>query len=289
MGIKSQILIVDDESSNIDLIVDLLEGQDYQLSMADSGIAAWELLTNEPDKFDVILLDKVMPEMDGVELTKKIMQHDELHCTVILQTEGGEELDAGAQYHISKPLDKALLITVVDSAVRHQISYKHRVKNRIGLALMKEAIFEFKTIHQAHALASLLSENYPEPYKVITGLTELMVNAVEHGNLAISYEEKSIYLSQGALNQEIERRLMLARYKDRYATVHFQLSESLIEVTIEDQGDGFDWEQYMEFDSARLMDPNGRGIAIANKLSFCELDYREGTGNKVVARLNLKM
>lgn len=287
MDIKSQILIVDDESSNIDHIVDILDGQNYQLSMADSGAAAWELLSNEPDKFDVILLDKVMPEMDGVELTKKIMQHDELHCTVILQTEGGENIDAGAQYYISKPLDKALLITVVDSAVRHQISYKHRVKNRIGLALMKEASFEFKTIHEAHALASLLSENYPEPYKVITGLTELMVNAVEHGNLAIDYAEKTALTVQGTHNQEIQRRLNLSEYKDRFVTVHFQLLDTMIVVTVKDQGIGFDWEQYMEFDPSRLMDPHGRGIAISNKLSFDELEYK-GAGNEVVAKLHLQ-
>ena len=47
MNTKSHILIVDDESSNIDLIVDWLDGQDYQISMADSGIAAWELLSND--------------------------------------------------------------------------------------------------------------------------------------------------------------------------------------------------------------------------------------------------
>ncbi len=286
MDIKSQILIVDDESSNIDLIVDILDGQNYQLSMTESGIAAWELLSNEPDKFDVILLDKAMPEMDGVELTKKIMQHDELHCTVILQTEGDEYIDAGAQYYISKPLDKALLITVVDSAVRHQISYKHRVKNRIGLALMKEATFEFKTIHEAHALASLLSENYPEPYKVITGLTELMVNAVEHGNLAIDYAEKTVFTVQGTHNQEIQQRLNMPEYKDRYVTVQFELLETMIIFTVKDQGAGFDWEKYMEFDPARLMDPHGRGIAISNKLSFDELEYK-GTGNEVVARLHL--
>ncbi len=286
MDTKSHILIVDDESSNIDFIVDLLDGKDYQLSMAESGGVAWGLLTNEPDKFDVVLLDKAMPEMDGVELTKKIMQHDELHCTVILQTEGDEELDVGAQYYISKPLDKELLITVVDSAVRHQFSYKHRVKNRIGLGLMKGAIFEFRTIHQAHALASLLSENYPEPHKVITGLTELMVNAVEHGNLAIDYSEKTEFTVQGTHNQEIQRRLNMPEYKDRVVAVHFQLLATMIVVTVKDQGIGFDWEKYMEFDPVRLMDPHGRGIAISNKLSFDELEYK-GIGNEVVARLHL--
>jgi anti-sigma regulatory factor (Ser/Thr protein kinase) len=175
----------------------------------------------------------------------------------------------------------------VIAAVRHQISYQHRVKNKIALGLLKQAEFQLKTIHQAHALASYLSELYPDPQKVITGLTELMINAIEHGNLAISYEEKSEFTKQGTLNQEIQRRLELPEYKNRYANVSFQLSESMLEITIEDQGAGFDWEQYMEFNSDRLLDPHGRGIAIANKLSFCEVEYLGGIGNKVVARLKL--
>lgn len=286
MDTQAHILIVDNPS-NIDHTVKLLDDENYQLSVADSGINAWKLLSSEPDKFDVILLAEAMPDMGGLELIKKIQHHDELLCTVVLQTEIDENVDAGVQYYITKPLEKKALVSVINIAIRHQISYQHRVKNRLALSSLKTARFQFKTIHQAHALASLLSDHYPDPGKVITGLTELMINAVEHGNLAITYAEKSKFLVQGTLNQEIQRRLKLSEYKGRHVTVYFQLLEALIEITIEDQGDGFDWEEYMELDPSRLLEPHGRGIAIANKLSFCEVDYKGGVGNKVVARLYL--
>ena len=50
--------------------------------------------------------------------------------------------------------------------------------------------------------------------------------------------------------------------------------------TICDQGSGVQWDDYLEFDTARVMDNHGRGIAMANQLYFSKLEY-QGTGNTV--------
>ncbi len=286
MDIKPHILIVD-RSSLKDRYIDFLSDQDYQFTTADSGEQAWQLLSNEPDKYDVILIDNDLSDIKAEVLIDKMQHHAELYSTVVLLTNTAEKLDIGAQYYINKPIEQETLISILSTAIRHQISYKHRVKNKIALGLLQQAEFQLKTIHEAHALASYLSDIYPDPQKVITGLTELMINAVEHGNLAIDYDEKNQLTKQGKLSQEIERRQALPEYKDKYVNVSFQLTETMIEITIEDQGKGFNWQQYMEFDSERLLEPHGRGIAIANKLSFCEVEYIGGIGNKVVARLRL--
>ena len=52
--------------------------------------------------------------------------------------------------------------------------------------------------------------------------------------------------------------------------------------TIRDEGAGFDWTGYLDFDPERALDPNGRGIAMSRLMSFSALDYR-GKGNEVVA------
>lgn len=286
MDTQSHILIIDESDQN-NHIIDFMEGQDYQLNVANNSTEAWALLTSKPDKYDVVLLDQDFSDVDGVHLIKRIKAHGELDCTVVLLTDATENLDIGAQYYVAKPAEPETLLPIVAAAIRHQISYKRRAKNKIALSLLKQAEFRYKTIHQAHALASYLSDICAKPQKVITGLTELMINAVEHGNLAITYNEKSALTKQGELSKEIQRRLELPEYKDRYVVVSFQLSDAMIEITIEDQGNGFDWEKYMEFDTDRLLDPHGRGIAIANKLSFSEIEYVGGVGNKVVARILL--
>jgi anti-sigma regulatory factor (Ser/Thr protein kinase) len=56
-----------------------------------------------------------------------------------------------------------------------------------------------------------------------------------------------------------------------------------IEVTITDEGKGFDWNPFLDFDPDRAYDLNGRGIAMARMLGFESLEY-QGAGNVVVAR-----
>ena len=57
-----------------------------------------------------------------------------------------------------------------------------------------------------------------------------------------------------------------------------------LEFTVVDEGAGFDWQRYVEFDPDRAGDPNGRGIAMARMLSFASLEYR-GNGNTAVATI----
>jgi anti-sigma regulatory factor (Ser/Thr protein kinase) len=57
-----------------------------------------------------------------------------------------------------------------------------------------------------------------------------------------------------------------------------------ITLTIQDEGDGFDWRKYLEFDPERAFDPHGRGIAMARMMSFDALDY-QGNGNTVVVKI----
>ena len=105
------------------------------------------------------------------------------------------------------------------------------------------------------------------------GLTELLVNAVEHGNLEISYDEKTELTRERALQREISRRLALPAYRDRVAAVRFERSGGRVQVEICDQGPGFDPEPYLTIDPRRVFDSHGRGIAIAKLLSFDRLEY----------------
>jgi len=108
-----------------------------------------------------------------------------------------------------------------------------------------------------------------------------MINAVEHGNLGITYEEKSHLTGQGTWEQQVEHRLAQSEYMDKIAVVQLQRDEQETRVTITDQGAGFDWQNYLEMDPARAFDTHGRGIAMANALSFDHLEY-QGRGNRVL-------
>jgi anti-sigma regulatory factor (Ser/Thr protein kinase) len=149
-----------------------------------------------------------------------------------------------------------------------------------------EVRYEFRTMAEAKDLATALAAAHPDPDRVLIGLTELLVNAVEHGNLGITYREKTELLESGDLQREIERRLELPELASRRVRVIFRRDLERLSTTIEDEGEGFDWRPYLDVDPERALDPNGHGIAIACGMSFDEVTY-QGKGNVVIAVIRL--
>jgi anti-sigma regulatory factor (Ser/Thr protein kinase) len=132
----------------------------------------------------------------------------------------------------------------------------------------------------------MLSHACPDAQNVVLGLSELMLNAIEHGNLSITYQEKTDLIEAEALHAEIAHRLALPAYAERFATLVYERLDGKIQLLITDQGNGFDWRKFLDIDPARAFDSHGRGIAMARMLSFSELEYR-GRGNEVLAVVNL--
>ena len=114
-----------------------------------------------------------------------------------------------------------------------------------------------------------------------------MVNAVEHGNLGVTYQEKAHLKWEGDWEGEINRRIALPENQNRIATIRVERDKPFAaRFTITDQGEGFDWQKFLTFDPDRAYDPNGRGIAMAKMMSFSSIEY-QGKGNIVVACVTL--
>lgn len=293
---KPHILIVDDEELNLEIITEYLS-DDYRTSTAENGVIAWEMLEKNPEAYDVILLDRMMPKMNGMKVLEKIKHHSILqNYPVIFQTAKAsvadivEGLNAGAYYYLTKPFEEEVLLSVIKTAINdhrrfQEIQDSLKQTNQI-MGMLNHATFEFKTLDEARSIASLIANACPEPTCVIMGLTELMINAIEHGNLGISYNEKSTLNDKGQWAKEVIARQKLTENNNKTASILFTRLADTIEIIIKDQGEGFDWHSYMDFDPNRVMDNHGRGIAVANKLSFSFVEYR-GKGNEVYALLNL--
>ena len=119
---KALILIVDDEPTNIELLVGLLE-DDYELLVATDGAGAIELaLDNQPD---LILLDVMMPGMDGYEVCDNLKRAEETaDIPVVFITGLGEDmaeirgLAAGAVDYVSKPINPHILVRRVANHIQ---------------------------------------------------------------------------------------------------------------------------------------------------------------------------
>ncbi|MBM0743981.1 response regulator [Phormidium sp. CLA17] len=103
------ILVVDDLSDNSFLLQTVLENEGYQVEVANSGQAALDKIAEHPP--ELVLLDVMMPEMNGFEVTRKIRENTHLQFIPILLVTGysgfmpAEGFDAGADGFIRKPID----------------------------------------------------------------------------------------------------------------------------------------------------------------------------------------
>lgn len=153
--------------------------------------------------------------------------------------------------------------------------------------LVRNVEYRFVTLDDVNCLIPVLAAMCPVPEVAAPGLSDLMVNAVEHGNLGVTYREKTLLKWEGDWEAEILRRLHLPQFRERYGTVRVERLPESIRFTIVDQGEGFEWAKFLSFDPERAFDPNGRGIAMARMMSFSSLEYL-GRGNAVVATVSLR-
>ncbi len=291
------LLVVDDEPLNQEIISEYLLDSAYSLKTADDGASAWSMLEAHPEMFDAVLLDRMMPNMDGIEVIERMKAHPELsRVPVIMQTAAAAKDDvvsglrAGAYYYLTKPFDEEVLRSIVDAAVedyRRNRALVSQVQGQDGvLQLMQGAEFSVRTLDDARSLAAFVANACPQPERVVMGFSELLVNAVEHGNLEITYAEKSRLNSTGEWEQEVHCRLADPRYADKRVRVTLARADDKLLVRIVDQGRGFDWQPFLEMDPARAFDSHGRGIAMARMLSFDRIEYL-GAGNQVEVQINL--
>ncbi len=293
---QPNILIVDDEPLLLEILKEYLDEMGYSTVEANDGAEAWSILQENSHQFDAILLNRIMPNMNGLEVLKKIKAHPTLKkVPVIMQTGSVEKheilegLQAGCYYYLTKPFEKNVFTSIVKTAVSDYINYcllhEELQKQNQSLMLLNSGEFTFRTLDESQVLTTLLAAACPEPDRVASGLSEILINAVEHGNLGISYSDKSHLLAKHEWEQEIKLRLEQSEYANLYVSVQFERSANEINIVIKDQGKGFEWQQYLEISPERSGHSHGRGIAMANLLSFDSVEYK-GNGNEVKVTLN---
>ncbi|MBI5464929.1 MAG: ATP-binding protein, partial [Ignavibacteriales bacterium] len=187
----------------------------------------------------------------------------------------------GALYFLTKPFSKEVLQMVVSAVVSNWSGHRdllHRLESSAAQKLkLEEGRHTFRTIEEAESLAVKIASLAKQPSRALR-ISELLINAVEHGNLGITYEEKGELMRKNRWRDEVDRRLNLPAYRGIEATITVRLDPKELRVDILDGGKGFDFKQYLVINPTRVFDSHGRGIALAN--SFLHLRFHP-PGNRV--------
>lgn len=175
---KIKILIVDDESRMRKLIRDFLEREGYQILEASDGIEAMDLFYADKN-IDLIILDVMMPRMDGWQVCKEVREHSKV--PIMMLTARAEEqnelkgFELGVDEYVAKPFSPKILVARVGALLK-------RVKNvEDGAEINAGGIIINKSAHLVTIDGEIIDLSVKE--------FELLTYFVENQRIALSREK----------------------------------------------------------------------------------------------------
>ncbi|MGE3727943.1 MAG: response regulator, partial [Candidatus Sericytochromatia bacterium] len=166
----ANILIVDDVPANIQLVASLLADQDYELSFATSGQDA--LAQVQETAFDLILLDFMMPGMDGIEVAEQLKQNPKTRDIpiIFLTAKTDEEsviagFRAGAADYVTKPFNSSELLARVQTHL--QLKYSRDALHKRNQELQE-------AIEMKNRFLSIASHDLKNPLGVVMGFSSIL-------------------------------------------------------------------------------------------------------------------
>lgn len=172
------VLIVDDESRMRKLIKDFLMQKNYKILEAGDGEEALRIFQENEEKISVILLDVMMPKLDGWSVLRQIRQTSKV--PIIMLTARGEEQDElfgfelGVDEYISKPFSPKILVARVEAILKRTQGDTKEVKDCGGIEIDKEG----RTVSVDGKNIELSLREY-----------ELLVYLIENENIALSRDK----------------------------------------------------------------------------------------------------
>ena len=136
---STTILVVDDEQRMRTLLKDFLVKKDYEVIEAKDGEEALEIFNEMQDKLNLILLDVMMPKLDGWSVLRQIRQTSQI--PIIMLTARGEEQDElfgfelGVDEYISKPFSPKILVARVQAILNRTSPKQNKIADYGGIEI----------------------------------------------------------------------------------------------------------------------------------------------------------
>lgn len=172
------ILVVDDESRIRKLLKDFLKVKGFSILEAEDGEKALEVYEQNKSKIDLILLDVMMPKLDGWSVLRQIRQESKV--PIIMLTARGEEQDElfgfelGVDEYITKPFSPKILVARVEAILKRAQGDKKEIKNIGGIEIDREG----RTVKVDGKEVELSLREY-----------ELLIYLIDNENIALSRDK----------------------------------------------------------------------------------------------------
>jgi DNA-binding response OmpR family regulator len=292
-----KILVVDDDPGIVRLISKALDSEGYGVDSALDGESALELAA-EKENYALIICNITLPQMSGFEFLNSLTKVKPDTPIIIISghTEFGfvqEALHLGAVAYLVKPYEKSELLKWVNNVMAHErediardrlfdrlITEKHEMILDTA-TLMKDNNCSRLACHFANRFIAGKSPNRVWCIKIRLAVHEALRNSVEHGNLDLSSTSKPELISDEAENKYeklMKERLEDPKYAQRKIFFKFSRSTEKAELTIRDEGKGFDHRSMLKAQMDAVL-AHGRGLMMI-RAGVDEMSYNEA-GNEI--------
>lgn len=180
---RAQILVVDDEVAIVELLSRFLTREGHQVITATNGVEALEKVRQHPP--DLILLDVVMPGMDGFTLCQQLKENEETALIPITMLTGQDDygyrtrgIESGADDFLSKPFEPSILRARIRSQLRLKRLTDQLDRTENVIFMMALAIEEKDPYTEGHIRRMSI---YSEQLAIACGLNETKVRAIRYG------------------------------------------------------------------------------------------------------------
>jgi CheY-like chemotaxis protein/anti-sigma regulatory factor (Ser/Thr protein kinase) len=265
----SDIVIADDDEAVRLVLAEFVSQLGHHPIATTNGLEALDAVAEA--RAAVLMSDVMMPIMDGLELLRKVKAR---HSSVKVALFSGfanervliDALRADADDFFKKPFTLQTVrqslqrlrpvITPGSEAWRGLVweEARWRIPNDPDLI---QTVVPALTRSAGHRLD-------PDRHRGLrVALTEVILNAVEHGNLAITWTQKTEALEKGQYAELIQNRRKHPGCRNRTVDIQYRLEAGQLTWTVSDQGAGFNWRAWFEPETTVNLSSHGRGLALA--------------------------
>lgn len=218
------ILVVEDDVTNSNMLREILEEECFIVTQAYTGEEA--LTSIEKQEIDLIILDLMLPDVDGFKICKKLKTARDTNIIPILMLSALSDyknkingIEVGANSFISKPFD----VDVMLSEIKKLLEWREQMKNRpdyecVDFTLNSEIQYLDELNNMISSLLQKTNLTNMEIEEIKSGIYEIGVNAIEWGN-------------------KFNKHLLVK--------VKYEITSDYFKITIEDEGEGFNFRKYL--------------------------------------------
>ncbi len=290
--IKNRVVIIDAEVGVCQSLIRIVKHERLVPDAYADGREAFAALRERHDDVLLVIADIRMPHLNGLEFMRRASIDFPGVPFIVTSGHGTKKeiiqaLKQGALDYFEKPFTLKEISASIRK-VRHLADEGHRTVKVYRNLVEKRVVFRIANeIALVHPLVSSLADELKLAGRISPGqlpglrmgLHELIVNAIEHGNLELDsgLKDRHNYLDL------LKRRACEPRFAERRVTVEVVITDASFTCTVEDQGPGFNWRSLPDpTDPENLFKPHGRGVIMVGNF-FDEFSYNEA-GNQVTVR-----